>query len=124
MRYVLLPPSECDKLSLLPYGHPSARHSDVDWSDPVAVEKAGALGGAKATEAVIASGDMLYLPAFWFHFIVSQDATIQCNARSGSSDVGKATIDKCMSDRSPARPMRDRKRLLEKGLLLEALANH
>ena len=123
-RYILLPPSECDKLSLLPHGHPSARHSDVDWSDPVAVEKAGKLGDAKATEAIIASGEMLYVPAFWFHYIVSQDATIQCNARSGSCDVGKDVIDKCMSERTPARPKRDRMQLLKKGLLLEALANH
>jgi len=33
-RYVLLPPSECPNLSLLSRGHPSARHSSVDWSDP------------------------------------------------------------------------------------------
>jgi hypothetical protein len=32
-RYVLLPPSECDRLDLLPRNHPSARHSEIDWSD-------------------------------------------------------------------------------------------
>ena len=32
-RYMLLPPSSCSVLSLLPLGHPSARHSTIDWSD-------------------------------------------------------------------------------------------
>jgi hypothetical protein len=32
-RYILQPPSECKHLHLYPRGHPSARHSDVDWSN-------------------------------------------------------------------------------------------
>jgi hypothetical protein len=32
-RYMLLPPSECKNLHLLPRGHPSGRHSAIDWSD-------------------------------------------------------------------------------------------
>jgi len=32
-RYVLLPPSECSRLHLLPRQHPSARHSALDWSN-------------------------------------------------------------------------------------------
>ena len=28
-RYLLLPPTACSELSLLPYGHPSARHSNI-----------------------------------------------------------------------------------------------
>lgn len=38
---------------------------------------------------------MLYLPSYWFHFIVSQDASIQCNARSGDSVLGLADIVTC-----------------------------
>jgi hypothetical protein len=40
-------------------------------------------------------GEMLYIPSFWFHYIVSQDASIQCNARSGDSDIGRKDITKC-----------------------------
>jgi len=125
-RYVLLPPSECNKLSLFPHGHPSGRHSDVDWSDAAAVQRAGAMGDALATEAVISSGDVLYLPSNWFHYIVSQDATIQCNARSGISDVGKDAIAACMSARLPARSRKSPANAVDSkvGLLLEALANH
>jgi hypothetical protein len=33
IRYILQPPSECDKLELYERGHPSARHSRIDWSN-------------------------------------------------------------------------------------------
>ena len=95
-RYLLLPPDECDKLRLLPRGHPSARHSSVDWSDMAEVDAADKLGGARATEAMVSSGDILYIPGFWFHYIVSQDTSLQCNARSGNSEKGQDIIEKCM----------------------------
>jgi hypothetical protein len=50
---------------------------------------------SKATEVVLSMGEMLYLPSYWFHYIISQDASIQCNARSGESIEGKEFIDKC-----------------------------
>jgi len=120
-RYVLLPPSQCRKLSLLPHGHPSGRHSDVDWSDAAAVERAAPLGDARATEAVISSGDILYLPSYWFHYVVSQDATIQCNVRSGFSDAGKSFIDECMSERAPAKSRV--RAALKEGVLFDALSS-
>lgn len=33
-RYILSHPDQCTLLSLLPKGHPSARHSAIDWSNP------------------------------------------------------------------------------------------
>jgi hypothetical protein len=96
-RYILLPPSECDKLSLYPRGHPSARHTKVDWSDIQALNNDEKLANARATEAIISSGDVLYIPSFWFHYIMSQDASIQCNARSGSTRKGEEVITHCMS---------------------------
>jgi hypothetical protein len=33
-RYILQPPSECFNIYLLPQGHPSSRHSEVNWSNP------------------------------------------------------------------------------------------
>lgn len=111
-RYVLLPPSECAGLSLLPKGHPSARHTDFDWNhlghakseaeaaraDPALAAKQAAALASRATEYVLAMGEVLYLPSYWFHYIVSQDASAQCNARSGASaDVeARAAIKRCM----------------------------
>ena len=95
-RYILSPPSECSHLSLLPRGHPSARHSTVNWSDLDEVRRNEAFYSAKATEAIISSGDILYIPSYYFHYIVSQDASIQCNARSGSPDnEDRQMISKC-----------------------------
>ena len=94
-RYIVLPPSECDKLDLLPKDHPSGRHSKVDWSDPTIVAAHPTLKGARATEVVLKMGEMLFLPAFWFHYIVSQDASIQCNSRSGDTDA-PGIISQCM----------------------------
>jgi hypothetical protein len=97
-RYVLLPPSECDRLHLLPRGHPSARHSTVDWSNIKELDENSDLAEAKATEAIVASGDILYIPSYWFHYIISQDASLQCNARSGASLDEGNVIRECMKN--------------------------
>jgi hypothetical protein len=94
-RYLLLPPEECSKLELFPRGHPSARHSQVLWSNLSAVLQHPQLANARATEVVLSMGEIMYLPSFWFHYIVSQDASIQCNCRSGESEQGKPAIEKC-----------------------------
>ena len=41
-RYLLLPPTACSELSLLPYGHPSARHSNITLSQVAAYAAAEA----------------------------------------------------------------------------------
>ena len=52
---------------------------------------------AVGTEVVLSMGEVLYLPSFWFHYIVSQDASIQCNARTGTAEHGKEIIQQCES---------------------------
>ena len=94
-RYILLPPKACPDLFLLPKGHPSARHSYLDWSNLTEISQHENFMAAEATEAVVARGDVLYIPSFWFHYIVSQDASIQCNTRSGNSLVGEDEIENC-----------------------------
>ena len=47
---MLLPPRECQNLELYPRGHPSARHSAVDWTNLKAIEQYPALYNASATE--------------------------------------------------------------------------
>jgi len=120
-RYILSRPAECPRLAMLKTG-PSARHSGVDWSSP---EGVAALAGATSMEVVLEAGDVLYIPAYWFHFIVSlsvrvKGATcapeqaltgqsclslhsfppplqvnIQCNARSGTPPQGGEQIASC-----------------------------
>jgi Cupin-like domain len=84
-RYVLSRPNQCDKLTILPLGHPSARHSAVDYTNPD-LETFPEFAEAMANEVILQAGQVLYLPTNWFHFIVSLELNMQCNTRSGISD--------------------------------------
>lgn len=81
-RYILAHPDQCPYLSLLPKGHPSARHSAVDWSNPD-LDAYPEFSLAKGNEVVLQAGDVLYLPTNWFHYIISLSLNFQCNTRSG-----------------------------------------
>jgi ribosomal protein L16 Arg81 hydroxylase len=93
-RYILAHPNQCPKLSLYPKGHPSARHSAVDWSDPD-LKSFPEFASAKANEVVLLPGDVLYLPTNWFHYIVSLSLNYQCNTRSGISQDYMPPIHAC-----------------------------
>ena len=103
-RYILSHPEQCPNLALFPKGHPSARHSAVDWSDPdldeypdfanamVSSEVSSELDYLlsltflfpyKSNEVVLQAGEVLYLPTSWFHYIISLSTNFQCNTRSG-----------------------------------------
>ncbi len=100
-RIILLPPSECKNLSLHPKGHPSARHSSFDWSDINVFNDNKSFGKSQATEYVLAAGEMMYIPPYWFHYIISQDATISCNSRSGTTTINKSHIENCGINSDP-----------------------
>jgi hypothetical protein len=91
-RYILSPPTECDNLGLLKKG-PSARHTFVDWGDVDAVKKH--MTQSKAVEVIVQAGDSLYIPAGWFHHIISLSLNYQCNSRSGNPEMGRAELQKC-----------------------------
>ncbi|CAJ1961855.1 unnamed protein product [Cylindrotheca closterium] len=81
-RYVLTHPQDCENLYLYPKGHPSARHSQIDWNNPD-LDEYPLFQTARSNEVILQAGDVLYLPQHWFHFIVSLDLNFQCNTRSG-----------------------------------------
>ena len=81
-RYLLSHPRECKNLALYKMGHPSARHSEVDWSNPD-LDNFPQFRQAKSHEVVLQAGDVLYLPTNYFHHIISLTTNFQCNARSG-----------------------------------------
>lgn len=93
-RYILSHPDQCENLALYPRGHPSARHSAVDWSDPN-WEKFPQFADAEVNEVVLQAGDVLYLPTNWFHYIISLDLNLQCNTRSGITNDYMDAIDRC-----------------------------
>lgn len=93
-RYILSHPDQCENLCLLPRGHPSARHSAVDWSD-VDWDKFPKFKDAEVNEVVMQAGDVLYLPTNWFHYIISLELNFQCNTRSGISREYMDAIHQC-----------------------------
>ncbi|KAL7539188.1 hypothetical protein ACHAWF_006328 [Thalassiosira exigua] len=93
-RYLLSHPNNCAEMNLLPRGHPSARHSAVDWSDPD-LETFPTFADATVNEVVLQPGDVLYLPTNWFHYIVSLELNMQCNTRSGGEHIYHDEITRC-----------------------------
>mmetsp|Transcript_11984 Transcript_11984/g.34643 ORF Transcript_11984/g.34643 Transcript_11984/m.34643 type:complete len:469 (-) Transcript_11984:65-1471(-) len=93
-RYVLAHPNQCKNMMLHPSGHPSARHSSIDWSNPDEWQT-GNFPNGMVNEVVLQAGDALYLPTAWFHFIVSLNLNYQCNARSGITYENQEAITEC-----------------------------
>ena len=93
-RYVLAHPNQCKFMILYPKGHPSARHSAVDWSDPD-LDSYPEFAGARANEVVLQPGDVLYLPTDWFHYIISLNLNFQCNTRSGVTPEYLGALRQC-----------------------------
>ena len=115
-RYLIQPPSACDDLLLLSHNHPSARHSSFDWAaaeETFAYTAKGANAkktrakeaargkfcATEATEIILQAGELLYLPSYWFHYIVSLERNVQCNSRSGyggDADGTTRKMQRCM----------------------------
>ncbi|CAN0305727.1 unnamed protein product, partial [Phaeothamnion confervicola] len=86
-RYLLNPPAACGALDVITDAkHPSFRHSAADWTDEATWPQGFA--EAPAVDTLVRSGEALYIPSYWFHFIQSTNFSIQCNARSGSPPSG------------------------------------
>lgn len=93
-RYVLMHPDQCEYMHMLPRGHPSGRHSAIDYSQPDPVKFPNYLK-LKGNEVILQPGDVLYLPTYWHHYIVSLNVNFQCNTRSGRSSNYDRNIRKC-----------------------------
>ena len=88
-------PAQCENTYLLPKGHPSGRHSAIDWSRPVDLDKFPRWSQMRGFEVILEPGGALYIPSFWFHYIVSLDRSAQCNTRSGHGEDGRDAIKAC-----------------------------
>jgi hypothetical protein len=81
-RFILADPEEACAMQLLPRGHASHRHSSVDWSQPSGRWPAE-LRSVRAYDVVQRPGDVLYLPQYHMHYIISLDRNLQCNSVRG-----------------------------------------
>lgn len=93
-RYILGHPANCPNMTLYPQRHPLERHSQVNWTDPD-LDQFPLFSSVHVNEVVLQAGDVLYLPTYWFHHIVSLNLNIQCNIRSGYSLEYDEIIDEC-----------------------------
>jgi hypothetical protein len=106
-RYILSPPKECSKLgiftsksspiyrhSLLNFGHLKfLNDSSTAENLGMSLEERGWLeraASAQAVETVLKAGEVLFIPSFWFHYIVSVQKSAQCNVRSGIDESGSS----------------------------------
>jgi hypothetical protein len=93
-RWILSHPKNCDNMYILPKGHPSGRHSEVDWSQPDLVTHPK-FANLVANEIIFKPGEVLYVPTSWFHYIVSLNVNWQCNSRSGRDNTYTKDLQKC-----------------------------
>lgn len=93
-RYILGHPKNCNDMSLYPQGHPLERHTRVRWDAPNLTQFPG-VENVQVNEVVLQASDLLYLPTYWFHHIVSLSRNYQCNTRSGYSLEYDSLIDDC-----------------------------
>jgi len=93
-RYILSHPRQCKNMEMYLQGHPSARHSSVNWSDPP-TDPDRPFTMATANEVVMQPGEALYMPTSWLHFIISLDINYQCNARSGITTENNPHLREC-----------------------------
>ena len=90
-RYLLSHPKNCPTLALYPQKHPLERHTQIDWrtlstQNRYALQHFPNFSQSTVNEVVLQAGDVLYLPTYWFHHIISlSQQNIQCNTRSGYS---------------------------------------
>jgi hypothetical protein len=94
-RYILSPPNQCSKLGIVTTrGTAMYRHSLLNL-ERLPLASTGKLsskeekewletaGKAMVVETVLRSGEVLFIPSHWFHYIVGLQKNAQCNVRSG-----------------------------------------
>jgi hypothetical protein len=69
-------------------------HSKVDWSN-IDDKYRDDFSKGRALEVILKAGEVLYLPSYWMHFIVSLGTSLQCNARSGISHENDEALAQC-----------------------------
>ena len=84
-RWTLFPPNITDThLHYYPFLHPSHAQSQIDLTD-VNKRLFEKFKGARGLSGVLKAGQVLYVPAFWTHFVEALSPTISFNAWSFTS---------------------------------------
>lgn len=98
-RWILSPPSEAHKLYPYPNLHSFRSQSQVDFKTRQSIDGRARASGrlpdlddnhdlypdfrnVTAYEAILSPGEILFIPAFWFHRVVTEDTSIAVNTWS------------------------------------------
>lgn len=82
-RFVLIPPWEYKKLYMYPRTHPHWHKSQVDFDAPD-FEKFPLFRDVEAYVANLVPGDVLHIPAYWWHHVRSQSRSVSLASWSQS----------------------------------------
>eukprot|EP01121_Diplochlamys_sp_Union-15-3_P000772 TRINITY_DN10645_c0_g1_i1.p1 TRINITY_DN10645_c0_g1~~TRINITY_DN10645_c0_g1_i1.p1 ORF type:complete len:174 (+),score=30.53 TRINITY_DN10645_c0_g1_i1:68-589(+) len=77
-KFTLFSPDEFKNLYPFPVHHPNDRQCQVDIDDPD-FEKFPNFKNAKGTVGIVGPSDVLYIPPYWFHHVLSVDASVSVN---------------------------------------------
>jgi len=77
-RFKLYSPKYFANLYPYPVHHPCDRQAQVDIDNPDLI-RFPKFSAAKGVETIVEPGDVLYLPPYWFHHVVSLDKSISVN---------------------------------------------
>jgi len=74
-RVLMMAPTEFKSMYPFPLHHPHDRQSQLDIFDPD-LEKFPRFSEVSVLDCVVAPGDMLYIPGYWWHHIISLTETV------------------------------------------------
>eukprot|EP00029_Vermamoeba_vermiformis_P005465 TRINITY_DN1907_c0_g1_i1.p1 TRINITY_DN1907_c0_g1~~TRINITY_DN1907_c0_g1_i1.p1 ORF type:complete len:541 (+),score=140.45 TRINITY_DN1907_c0_g1_i1:113-1735(+) len=84
-RFLLFSPSEYKNLYMYPILHPYARQSQVNLETPDLTAFPN-ITKARAVEAILEPGDVLYLPPYWIHHVTALNLSISINVWSDAEE--------------------------------------
>jgi hypothetical protein len=85
-RFILFPPEQYRELYLNGFLHSGAQQSQVDLEHPD-YERHPRFKDAGALDAFLEPGDVLFLPALWFHHVVALDLSFSVSIWSKNQDT-------------------------------------
>jgi hypothetical protein len=86
-RFTFFAPSALEAMYLFPSLHPRCRKSRVNLTLPIDTAKYPAFSWQHAMQVVVQPGQMLYIPAFWFHHVEALDFSVSISIVSDSYEA-------------------------------------
>lgn len=85
-RFVIFPPEQHRSFYLNAYWHSGAQQAQVDI-DNIDLDTFPLFKAANGMDAILNPGDVLFLPALWFHHVIALDTSFSCSIWSRNEQV-------------------------------------